>query len=267
MIASKSTLTFASIAFALLFGGGVYLYMNLGGIAERIAEDIATKTLGVDVDIGLLTIDIPDKTITVRGMEIANPEGFHNSKAVTVDLIKIKAASLSRELLVFDQITVSGTTAYLEVMSHGTNFAVIAKNAQSRKNTAKTEQPVKVIIRDLLIEKSRLSPTVLISAVDPGDLDVKQIHMQGIGENSNGVLASQAIAQIWSEVSKEFNMEAAQQGLLKGLSQAALMSLGVPAILQIPGVRDTLVEGAGAVGGVVEDGIKGIFGIGKEEEE
>ena len=264
MRASKIILTIGSLLFVLILAGGIYLYMNLGILAKSMSENIASKTLGVPVNIGSMSIDIPAKTVKVEKLEIANPKGFKTPHALTVDSISISASSLSRDLLVFDNISVTGTKAYVAVTNAGTNFNEIRKNValnnqKKQQQAAKEpEEKIKVIIKDLIIAESTLTPALLLEDVDVGNIKVSTIEMSGIGEKQNGVLASEAIAQIWEEISDEFNTSAAKAGMLKGLSVAALSALGAPILLEVPVVGDAIKDSAKNVGSTIKDGAENV---------
>ena len=42
MVTTKTVFTISSLAFLAMFGGGLYLFMNLGDIAKRTIEAKAT---------------------------------------------------------------------------------------------------------------------------------------------------------------------------------------------------------------------------------
>lgn len=265
----KAILGVVALILLLVLGAGLYVYMNLSNIAKNMTEDIASEALGVPVSIGSMTVDVPSRTVKVENLEIDNPDGFKKPHALKVKSISITASKLSRELLVFENINVSGTEAYAAVTSAGTNFSKIRENvaANSKKkpqNTAEPEEKVKVIIKDLTIAESTLTPALLLEDVDVGSIKVSAIEMSGIGEKENGVLAKEAIAQIWAEVSDKFNTSAAKAGMLRGLSSAVLTTLGVPVILEVPLVGDAIKGGAKDVGSFFK---RNLFGGDEEVEE
>ncbi len=246
MVVSKSIVTISSVAFALLFGGGVLLYMNLGNIAKNATQRIASETLGVPVTIGSMNISIPEKSVVVKNLKIANPSGFKKPHALAVDTISIKAKSFSRELLTFDDISVTGTNAYMAVTEKGTNFNTIRQNMSAKKGNkaakASDSAPPKVIINRLNIAKASLTPALLLEDVDLGAVTVPDIKLTGIGRKEGGVLAGEAITQIWAEISREFNLEAAKAGMLTGLPDKVLDKIGVSGIVSSEDVQKIISE-------------------------
>ena len=147
MSATKTVMTGTSLAFALVFGGGVYLYMNLGSIAERYIEQIASETLGVAVTIGKLDISLQDRNATVHNLKIANPPGFKKSHAMEVSKISVDLENVSKELITFKDISVDKTFVYLEVTPNGTNLNTIKKGIKVSEPQGEPVQQPKVILR------------------------------------------------------------------------------------------------------------------------
>ena len=255
MSVSKTAVTISSLALAMMFGGGVYLMMNFGTLAQQMAERIASKTLGVSVSIGSVDIDFQDKAVTVSKVKVGNPAGYSGSHAATIEKIYMKADKLSQVLLRFNDVAVSGSEVYLEVKENGTNLTDIKKTVDSK--AAKGDQAakqIKVIIEKMRIEKMRVIPSVLLAAgleIEP--IVVPDIILTGIGVKENGVLASEAIGQIWADIVSRVNRSASQAGYYEGLSPEALEDMGATQLQQIKGQISEEVDKIG-------EGIKGLFG-------
>lgn len=254
MTLTKSTLTIASIATALIFGGGVYLLMNLDSIAKTLTERVASETLGVDVDIGEIQISLKEKSVIVRSVEVSNPPGYHAPHAATIDRIAMKANQLSDVLLSFEDISVTGTEMFLEVTPQGTNLTDIRNNvnAKAAQGDSAAEQ-IKVIIARLKIEKLHVVPGTLLIGREMEPITISNIVLRNIGRENNGVSASQAIAEVWKAVSRDVTRRAANAGFLKGLDKDALEDIGASGLQPF---KDRLSDDLGTLG---ED-IKGVFG-------
>ena len=257
MSVSKTALTISSVAVAALFGGGVYFVMNLNSIAENAIERVATETLGVPVGIGSLDIALKEKRATVKGLRIGNPEGFKKSHAMTVDTIGITLESISKELVRFKDIRVEGTNVNLEVQESGTNLQTIQNNVASRAKPAASEegaQKIKVIIDQLAMTGAQLNPSVtLIEAQDLSTVTVPDIHLSGIGQKENGILVREAMAQVWTELSRKFSHAANNAGFYQGLSGDVLKDLGAT---QLESIKTQIKDGLDGVG----NSLKNLFG-------
>ena len=234
MNVSKTILTVSSVAVAAAFGGGVYLMMNFGSIAKQITERVASETLGVDVSIGNIAVNFQDKAVTVTTVKVGNPAGYSGAYAATIEEIYLKANTLSDVLLRFNDVAVKGSEVYLEVHANATNLTDIKKNVNSKAAQGdRAAEQIKVIIENMRIEKMRVNPQVLaIAGLKVEPITVPDLVLTGVGVKENGVLASEALAQIWAQIAQHVNREANQAGFYEGVSKDALDELGVSHIEQ-----------------------------------
>lgn len=214
----------------LLMVGAAILYLNLGSIAKTVAEKIGSETLGVKVAIGNIDIKAQDKSVTVHNVRIANPKGYSQPYAMKIGLINIAMDSFSKELLVFNDVTVKGSELFLEVNKNGTNLSDLKANIK-RTETAPTEQatkknePPKVILQHFLLADAQLHPTVTLIKKDLKDITVPDIKLTGIGQKQNGVLAKEALTQIWDKISSTAVNASANAGMLEGISSEGLRNI------------------------------------------
>ncbi len=255
MSVSKSILTVSSIAVAAMFGGGVYMVMNLGTLAERIAERVGSQTLGVAVDIGHMDVSLQERKVVVSNLVIANPPGFKSDKAASIEKITITLGSVSKGLLNFNDINVQGTDVYMEVKEKTTNLQTIKQGIKVKPAAAKVdgETPMKVIINSLNLAQAKVHPTVtLLSAQDLSPVTVSQIVLSGIGEKENGVLMNEAVAQVWKQLSAKFTSAASGGGFYEGMSSEALREIGAN---QLSNFKNQVNESVNEFG----KSLKGIF--------
>lgn len=253
----------------LIIGSATILYMNSSNIIKAAVEKIATQTLGVDVRIARLDISLPEKTVSVSGLSIANPKGFAKSHAITVGTIGITLESFSKKLITFDNILVDQAAINLEVTESGTNLTAIQNNidrkasaktsaaAEQKTNDQSTEEhePIKVIIDNLLISKATLNPSMTLAGGDLASVTLPDIQLQNIGRKSNGVLASEAIGQILDQITKTSINTASQSGFLQGMSTESLKELQSSL-----GLSNSFIDKAKQDLESLKDGIKGLFG-------
>lgn len=260
MSLSKPFMTITSLAVAAIFGGGVYMMMNMDTLAKQMTQRMATEALGVKVTMGNLEISLPERKAVVSSLRIGNPEGFSKPHAVTIDRINIDLEDISKELITFDDISISGTRVNLEVTEAGTNLHAIQKNltpaAPANEPSVEDEyvQKIKVIIDHLEVEDAQLNPAVtLLTAQELSPVTVPDIELTGIGRKENGVLAQEAIVQVWSALSKNFSQAANGAGFYEGLATDILDEIGAG---QIEGIKSKISEGINEVG----KSLKGFFG-------
>lgn len=260
MSVSKSALTISSVAVALMFGGGVYLYANLGSIAKGFIERAGSETLGVQVRMANLDIQVENRRAIVTNLRIANPSGFSKPHALTVGTISVTLGDLSQELIKIKDISVDETNVYVEVKSDGSNLSKIQSNIKTEPQQSNTEMP-KVIVSRFALTDANVQPTVtLIGEQDLGTVSVPPIILTGIGEKENGILVNEAIGQIMGHVLKKVEQAAADAGFYQGMSPEKLKEIGVGQIENVKdGLKDSVSDKIGADVDEVKDKIKGLF--------
>lgn len=221
-------MTVTSLAMALLFGGGVYLMMNMNVIAKNYIEREATRTLGVRVTMGSLDILLQERTAKVKNLAIGNPDGFEKPYAVKVETINVVMGGLSNQLAEFKDIDVGRAEVNLEVKGNTTNLATIRKNVRVPEKADSTAEALKVIIDKLAVSQAQIKPgKVLFTEEELAPVPVPDIVLSAVGRKENGILVREAIAQIWNHVAKKFENKALQSGLLEGVSDEALQDMGL----------------------------------------
>lgn len=252
---TKGALTITSIATAMLFGGGIFLYMNFGSIAKQLTQDYASRTLGVEVSIGRMDISLQNRKIDVGNVKIGNPEAYEGAHSVVVQSISIQAGEIGRELLEFKDVAVQGADIYLEIRPEGTNLSDIRKNLNPRvgDGLSSGEQAIKVILDNLLMSGTvHTDITFLDQEIEPFSLP--PIALSGIGRENgaSGVAVGDAIAQVWSEISRRTISEANQKGYLAGLPAEVLLDAGM-------GHIDIVKEKFDSDLNKVKEGLKNLF--------
>lgn len=215
------------IAIVLVFTAVVtciLLVMNAGTYAKANVERLASAALGVNVAMDQLDISLQDKQINITGLHIGNPEGYSAADAMSVDRIFIQAETISKELLVFDEIRVTGNMLNLEVGKAGTNFTTIRHHAAARagQQSKAGDNPAKVIIRELVIESAKLHPRTTMTGIELQTVNLPNVNITGIGEAENGVIPSEAMAQIAEYVIRVAVKNSAEAGFLRGMNEASL---------------------------------------------
>lgn len=237
MTATKTVMSMSALAFAALFGGGLYFIMHINTFAKPIVEKIATNALGVTVLIDNMDVKLAEKSVHVGGISIANPEGFGGGEAITVKDIDVALESLAEDKITFANIAVNGTVVNLKVKPGGTNLSAIQKNTaknQAPVKTGENQKPMKVIINKLGISPSTLNPTITLvteEALEP--VNVPAVNMSGIGKRENGIVAGEAVEQVINALLEKSSDAAGSAGYYEGLSADALKDMGVSQVEQL----------------------------------
>lgn len=219
---------FLSVFMAIIIAGVGFLYLNFANIAKNLAEEIASDALGVKVSIASLDLSLQDKKVTVSGIKIANPAGYKERYAITMDAVAVSLNDASSDFVDFKDIRVDGTIVNLEVTEKGNNLADLKKRTtpKSAKEPSK-DHPMRVIVRHIVISNSTLNPSVILVGKPVGSVQIPSVSLSGIGVRENGVLAKEAIAQILSKYISTAESKASTAGFFNGVDQVEKLIEGV----------------------------------------
>lgn len=252
MTVSKSVLTLSTLAFALMFGGGVYILMHLNTLARPLTERIASEAMGVKVSIDSLDISLKDKRVSVRGVHVANPKGYSNPYAIVIGKADVALNSVGEKLIDFKDIIVHDTEVFVEVKENGTNLNALQKGMKGADKPA-NENPLKVIIRRFILNGAKIYPSVtLLSEKTLDPVSFHPVELRGVGERENGVLAQEAVSQVMQPLLQSFSSEAMDAGFYKGMDAQALKDMGIGDLQQF---KNQLKDDAGKLG----DSLKKMF--------
>ena len=234
---AKLALILFSVIVLLVVGLVAYLYVNIEDLAKDFAEKAASEALGVPVTIGEMDIQLKTLTVVVNDIAVANPKGYKNEHAIIIKAVTVAGESFSKELLAFSLVQVDGTAVNLEVNENGVNLGALKKKAQQTAQqtpqssdvaSSSAVPDIKVIVRKFVLTGAQLKPSVtLLGDNNLSIVKVPDIHLRGIGEKENGVVAEEAIAQIMDIVLDKFNGSANSAGFLEGLPLDMLNEIGV----------------------------------------
>lgn len=247
----KPAMTISALAFALIFGGGLYVFTHLGDLSRSVSEKVATKALGVPVTIDRVEVSLPQKKAVVSGITVDNPPGFKGPYAVKVRQVDIGLNTVSERLIDFSDIVVRGTDVQLEVTPGGTNLMALRAGMKKVDEPAKADAPSKLAVRiaNLALEEGTVHPRITLPmAGEVKSMALPNIKLTNIGQKSGGITATDAIQQIWAQLSQKINYAAYTEGYLTGLSDEALGAISKDGV---QGVTDRIMdETKGALDGL-----------------
>lgn len=238
---------------ALVIIIGVYVGITqFSNIAKSITERIASNALQTPVSISQMDIDLQNKRIEIGNIQIKTPagHGFKKENMITIERVFVQAESLNASLLKFNEISVSGLDVFFEAHADKTNIGVLKNKLKSTpketQEPAKTEggEPIKVIINKLEITQSTLHPSILLSDKIVESVALPPIQLRGIGQNSNGVVAGQAIEQVLTALINAASRTGLSAGFFSGVTS----------------IIDRNLEDVKSKAKSLEGQLKGIFG-------
>ncbi|TYP93692.1 AsmA family protein [Fodinibius salinus] len=202
--------------FQALFGliivsaiGALILSFSLDGMVKSNLESTATEMLDTSVDVNDVSISILDGSGSIKGITIANPQGFSDSTAVELKEINMKVDlySLLSDTVVVNKIQINKPELHYEQKTTGSNFDALTSNMKS-DGSSKTYLAVDY----LLVKNGRISLSTDIGGSKSMEAEFSQIEIEGIGRDRSST-TKQALRQILEPILKQAAQEAVKSGL------------------------------------------------------
>lgn len=266
----KLALGFAALLLAVV--GGIALYSDeiLGTAIERSAS----YALGVETRVGFVRLRLLAGDFALRGLDIANPEGFDEPHFLVMDQAKIAVErdTLTQPVVKIPSFELSGIVVALERRGKATNYGAITANLARFESTDPDAAPAdeagsskRFIVDHLVIRDvhARVEWSELASNATGLTVDIPRIELRGIGaHNAQGVIMSELTAIVLKAILGSIARygtdlpSAITGGLKSGLGGLSRVS-GVV----VSGVGKAAVDRvADVVGGPVGDTVRGVGG-------
>jgi hypothetical protein len=195
-------------------GAGVYIVLNSGSIIKTAVETLGPQYLGVPVSLGSAEISLTEGSGALNNLKIGNPPGFSGPDSFKIGRVSLALdpSQISDQLVVIKSLSIDG--AELAVIARGTvtNLQTIMKSLESGDSasqpTSETGSPIKLIIDKFTFTNAK---TVLESdLLGSKEISLPDISLNGIGRNSSGVTAQEAVKQMLRPI-----IRSAQDALVK----------------------------------------------------
>ena len=166
----------AGVVVVVVLAAAVYfLLTSLDAIVERAIERYGSEITGTAVRVASVDISLSSGRGTVRGLSIANPEGFSSDPAFRLEEItlQIDVGSVTSSPIVVDEISIGAPTVLFEVNESGAaNVDVIRRNAESGEPAAgEEEEPLRLVIRKFSLHRGEIDADT--TAVGGKEVEVK----------------------------------------------------------------------------------------------
>lgn len=193
-----------AVIIVLIAGGAYFVYSNLDAIVKSAIETAGTRTLGTDVRVDSVSLDLLGGSASIYGFSIANPQGFTNVDMASFDelSVSIDIQNLSADNIHVFSIVSRSPHVYYETREGTTNFETVTSRLGGSGDTAAEEpagpQPT-IRVDSVLIENIRgtLSDDRLPNEVEVSLGDISLMDLNGTPDE----LAQQIMRPILRQVS------------------------------------------------------------------
>lgn len=203
---------------------------------------VAVRIDGVDIE--------PFKgTAALHGLVVGNPKEFKTDHALSLGefSMRLKLRSLLSDVIIIKQIVIAKPEVTYEIGADGSNLAAIQRNVDryvGSSGARPAEEPTarrdhggkKLVIQDLVIKDATAHVSAAFLQGKKVAVPLPELHLQNIGQESNGATAGEAVKQVLGAVTKSVT--------------------GAVAALNLGGATESLQEGAGSVGGFIKGLLK-----------
>ena len=189
----KKTLGIAALVAVLAVGGVIYYVVtNLDSIVEDAIEKYGSQTLGTRVRVGSVRISLADGKGTIRGLRVANPQGFSSGDAFRLGeiTVQIDAGSVTGSPIVVPQVVILAPEVnFLMSATGGSNIDAILDNAKSGRGGGEAE-PVggeeggaapRIAIGSFVFEEGEISADLEAVGGEEMTTDLPPVRLKNIG--------------------------------------------------------------------------------------
>jgi hypothetical protein len=256
----KKFLIVIVVVVLLIAGGAWYFLSGAGKIIAAQIEEQGSKFLGTSVTVLAVDVAFTQGRMTVSGLDVANPEGFSKSKALSLKSIGLDLGDVLNEPYTVQTVTLNAPQVLYEVDAKGQGNLIVLKNSLMT-NLPKAEPSPEpgganplVIVENVTISNVRLK--LDFEKLPIGDLNIETKAYEitlptfsaGAIGKPNGIPADQVGAAIASAMLDNIISQAKAE-VKKRLEEEAKRKLKD----KVDEEKEKLLEKAG-------DKLKGLFG-------
>ncbi len=194
-----------------LLGAGAFFYLssNAGGLIRDGVVAYTPPVIGADVELASVDLDTTSGTASLNNMVIGNPEGFKSEHLFKMDQLMVRMdtslENLTSDIIRINEVRLEGADMIYEIGSNGNNIGKIQENIDaylvSMGIETESESEKKFIIDDVYVNGTNVKVASDLLGGRGVGFPLPDLHLSGIGERENGVVASDALKQIFGAIS------------------------------------------------------------------
>lgn len=212
-----------AVVVVLIAGAVWYLYSSLDSIVEEAIERYGTEAAGTRVEVGSVSISLSDGKGTLRGVSVANPEGFSSANALYFGevTLQLDLASIRSTPVVLEQVFIDAAQVRLEMNEQGTsNFDVLRKNLQKSSGGSGSSgegSETRITIQSFEARNGKIDVDAPQLAEEMS-IDLPTVRRSNLG-GSGGAPPGEIGKQLLGAFGKEIAQAVARQGIQKAIEK------------------------------------------------
>ncbi|RJQ47681.1 MAG: hypothetical protein C4538_04860 [Nitrospiraceae bacterium] len=222
---SKKSIIIIGAIVVIIIGALIIMLTSLNRIVAAAIEKYGSLVTQTRVSVSSVNIDLSAGEGSVSGLTVGNPSGFTGPSAFHLGSIstKIDTGSITKDMVIVDNVTISGPHIMYEIDGSGrSNIEIIKQNVQQfqdKGTSGKTEtqnedagKGVNLQVRKLLIENGEIDVRIAALSDKVLSANLPRIELSNIG-GKNGASPGEVSAQILSALTKEAGSAASKLGV------------------------------------------------------
>jgi hypothetical protein len=204
----------------LVVGGGVALYLTVNKLIKEGVEKVASDTLQVPVTVREVKLSPLSGSGMIKGLVIANPEGYHTEHAFAMDRIYVSldVKSLFSERIVIRTLHIEAPSIYYEVGLGNSNIGTIKKNVAGDSDDAASDdeddepsgESKALHIDDIKIAEAQVAVSAKILKGQAASLTLADFEMKDLDSER----AEEVIAEVINTLIDTIIKAVADEGIL-----------------------------------------------------
>ncbi len=194
-----------------LLGAGAFFYLssNAGGLIRDGVVAYTPPVIGAEVELASVDLDPSAGTASLNNMVIGNPEGFTSDHLFKMDQLMVRMdtsiANLTSDVIRINEVRLEGADMIYEIGRNGNNIGRIQENIDAYMAElgieSSDDSEKKFIIEDVYVNGTNVKVASDMLGGRSVGFPLPDLHLSGIGERENGVIASDAIKQVFGAIS------------------------------------------------------------------
>lgn len=188
-----------------VIAGGIYIWMNAGSIIEKTIERVGTDATGTSVQVGGVDLNLGDRIAAIHEFTVDNPGGFSSGSAFSLNEISVAVESVTRDLIVLNEVVVDSPQVLYEFTEGGTNIEAIRANIDAYQRrlggggSGSGGSDTKIIINRLRFTGGNIHAIAQEREVE---IDLPPLTLTDLGRASGGETAGQIAAQVADQLTQ-----------------------------------------------------------------
>ena len=201
----------------LLVTAGAALYFSQSRVSslveaalgiEAAAEELLTRAVGTEVTIESIDVALADGELSILGLTVANPAGFHTPHALEASEVRVamELASLLEDTVVVREIVVEKPLLSYEVGPDGSNLEALQRNAESfagsGAGTSGGAPTRRILIENLHVRGGRVAASAVFLEGKSWKVPLPDIHLRNLSSGEGGIAAAGVVKEVTAEIAR-----------------------------------------------------------------